>query len=116
MRRYVFLSLFLLSAFANGETLTTKNYIVEIKRHCAEGSVTCDNVSYIGTSKKSGNSIQLKGKTLHSRCADGKTPCRFYGYQFQNGNITYKVLESGLLQVIQNRESILVEEQGSWSY
>lgn len=116
MKKFILLSALMLSGAVSGETLTTENYVIEIERHCQEGEVTCDNVSYVGVSKKSGNRIELKGKTLHSLCADGVTPCRFQGYQFKNGNITYKVLESGLLQVIQNNKDILIEEQGEWSY
>lgn len=116
MKKFMLLSAFILSGAAFGDMLTTEHYIVEIERHCQEGSVTCDKVSYVGVSKTSGNRIELKGKTLHSLCADGVTPCRFQGYQFKNGNTTYKVFESGLLQVIQNNETVLVEEQGDWSY
>jgi len=116
MKKLILLGAFILSGTAAAETLTTENYIVEIERHCQEGEVTCDNVSYLGISKKSGNRIELEGKTLHSLCTDGVTPCRFLGYQFNNGNTTYKVFESGLLQVIQNNKDVLIEERGEWSY
>ena len=99
-----------------GSTLTTKNYIVTISRLCPEGSVTCDNVKYVGVSKKSGNIIKLNGTTLHTMCTDGKTPCHFQGYEFKNGNITYRVLERGLLQVIQGESRVLLEEKGTWDY
>lgn len=114
--RFFAIALFFLANTAFGEMLETENYKVVITKHCDEGEVSCEDISYIGTSKRSGNSIILKGKTLHQTCADGITPCRFLGYRFQNGNITYKVYESGLLQVIREPQEILLEEQGNWSY
>lgn len=102
------------AAFAN--TLETENYIVVVTNNCKEGDVSCEDVTYLGRSKRSDKSISLKGKTLHQTCADGITPCRFLGYRFKNGNITYNVYESGLLQVIRDHHEILLEEQGSWSY
>lgn len=106
----------LLTTTANASTLTTKNYTITIETHCEEGSVSCDNVTYVGTSHRSGNSITLQGTTWHTLCADGVTPCRFLGYQFRNANIEYHVFESGLLQVIQQGNTTLIEEQGTWSY
>ena len=97
-------------------TLTTENYTVTITQQCPEGHVTCDKVKYLGVSKKTGSSIVLNGTTLHTKCADGETPCRFLGYEFKNGNITYRVLERGLLQVIKNKTEVLLEEKGTWSY
>jgi len=107
-------SLFLCFQISAASTLTTQNYIVEITQNCAEGHVTCDDVTYHGVSKKTGAAITLKGTTKHSICADGVTPCRFLGYEFKNGDITYLVLESGLLQVVRGEDEVLVEETGEW--
>lgn len=96
-------------------TLETDNYIVEIHTHCEEGVVGCEDVTYKGTSKRSGNSIELKGREWHSICADGVTPCRFIGYIFESGNVTYAVYQDGTLKVTQG-ENILVEESGEWTY
>lgn len=104
----------LYSQMSLAETLTTKNYIVTVNNNCEEGNVTCDNVTYQGISKQTGKAITLKGSTKHSMCADGVTPCRFLGYEFKNGNVTYLVLESGLLQVFQGESEVLLEEQGEW--
>jgi hypothetical protein len=98
------------------DTLTTQHYVVTITVHCAEGSVTCDNVSYHGKSRNSGHEIKLVGTTVHSLCADGLTPCRFIGYRFPNGDVTYTVYESGLLEVVRGADEILVEEFGEWTY
>lgn len=95
-------------------TLTTKNYVVTVTNNCEEGTVTCDNVTYHGISKQTGKAITLKGSTKHTMCSDGVTPCRFLGYEFKNGNVTYLVLESGLLQVFKGESEVLLEEQGKW--
>ena len=108
--------LFLISAFAATQQLDTPNYKVEIQQLCPEGEVQCQNVVYIGISKVSGASIKLTGSAWHSLCADGVTPCRFLGYQFNNGRIRYLVHESGLLQVIGSSGKVLLEEQGVWHY
>ncbi len=109
----VLMTLFATSALA--ETLTTDNYVIVIKRNCPEGYLTCHNVSYSGISKKSGKTIQLKGSTMHTTCADGVTPCRFIGYEFKNNGYTYTVFGDGRLQVLNGADKVLIEEQGRWS-
>ncbi|WP_171018851.1 hypothetical protein ACONUD_01185 [Microbulbifer harenosus] len=106
---------FLLVSPVVADTLVTDNYTIKIQVNCPEGNVTCDDVSYHGTSHKSGEQLSLKGKTISKTCADGVTPCQFLGYQFKNGNTIYKVLESGQLLVEQNGKT-LVDESGAWSY
>ncbi|RQW65174.1 hypothetical protein EES38_01335 [Vibrio viridaestus] len=110
----ILLALFSLSG--QGAVLDTPNYIVDIELHCAEGNVSCDNVTYKGVSKRSSNQIILKGHTLHRSCSDGKTPCQFVGYEFVNGKVQYRVFETGLLQVKNNHGVTLIEEQGQWNY
>jgi len=100
---------------ALAQTLVTENYIIEIKNNCIEGVVVCDDITYIGTSKTSDNHIELSGQTHHAMCADGVTPCRFLGYIFVNGNVTYFVDQAGAIKVTQN-ETVLVEETGEWVY
>ncbi len=114
--RYCFIIylLTLVSTSAVASTLTTSSYNVTVSQNCTEGNVTCDDVSYKGVSRKTGKSIELNGTTMHSMCADGVTPCRFLGYEFVNGDITYKVLESGILQVIRGDSEVLLEEKGTW--
>lgn len=93
--------------------LETPSYSVNIEVLCAEGDVSCDQVRYSGRSKKSGKAITLKGKTAHTLCADGVSPCRFLGYRFQHGKLSYFVSDDGLLQVTQGGKT-LVEETGQW--
>jgi hypothetical protein len=116
MKLMLFPLLLVFSAFTSAQQLDTPNYSVEIQQLCPEGEVQCQNVLYKGTSKISGASIELKGTAWHSICADGVTPCRFLGYQFNNGRIRYLVHESGLLQVIGRSGTVLLEEQGVWDY
>jgi hypothetical protein len=115
MRRVVLF--FLCCSFASAllaSTLNTPSFTVTIASHCEEGNVTCDNVSYLGVSKKTGNSVSLKGKTIHTRCKDG-SPCRFLGYEFRSGRTFYRVLEEGRLEVSQGNK-VLVDEKGDWDW
>jgi hypothetical protein len=118
MKKIIALSGLILLFFPNlalAETFTSENYAIAIEQNCAEGEVTCDNVSYQGVAKKTGNRIELKGSTWHSMCPDGVTPCQFLGYWFENGNTSYSVSVFGLLQ-IRRGDEIIVQEQGVWSY
>jgi len=99
-------------------TLTTDHFAVTISQHCEEGVVTCDDVSYSGVNRKTGKEIHLTGSTWHTTCADGVTPCRFLGYRFTNGNVTYLVHEDGTLEVTQTVNGDverLVHERGVWA-
>ena len=98
---------------AHADTLTTRSFSIQIQVNCAEGDVVCDDVTYRGGNRRSGESISLRGKTLHSLCADGVTPCRFLGYEFRNGPFRYLVFESGGLRVTRGNK-VLVDESGEW--
>lgn len=95
------------------QRLVTDSFEVTIDTRCKEGTVGCDKVHYTGVHRKTGRSIKLVGQEMHSRCADGVTPCRFLGYSFRNGDVTYAVLEDGTLLVRQG-ERVLVQERGTW--
>jgi hypothetical protein len=105
----------LIAGQASASTLTTPSFVIQIKVNCAEGNVTCEDVTYVGTSRKSGKTITLRGKTKQRMCADGVTPCQFLGYEFKNGATYYRVLEDGNLLVMQ-REKVLLEEKGEWAW
>jgi hypothetical protein len=107
------MSLLLGMSLARAATLTTPSFIVEVTVNCEEGNVTCDDVGYVGTSKKTGKRIKLHGKTMHTLCADGVTPCRFLGYEFRNGKTRYQVLDDGTLLVVQGKKTLL-NEKGEW--
>ncbi len=99
--------------FARADTLTTASFSVQITVNCAEGDGVCDDVSYRGVNRRSGKSLVLRGKTMHSLCADGVTPCRFLGYEFRKGPFQYVVYENGGLLVTRGKK-VLVEESGEW--
>ena len=46
--------------------LTTPSFTITIDVRCPEGNVTCDDVRYVGVSRKSGQSIRLTGRTHHT--------------------------------------------------
>ncbi|MGA4633776.1 hypothetical protein ACPA5B_07810 [Pseudomonas solani] len=95
------------------QTLETPGYRIEIIDQCEEGTVGCDNVLYRGTSKKSGNTLELKGRQLMRMCVDGVTPCHSLGYEFNNGDTHYFVSEDGHLSVTRGKRT-LVDQQGEW--
>ena len=113
MRKVLLTGLFLCAATAQAqEVLQTPSFTVTIVG-CAEGEVSCDNVKYLGVSRKTGNALSLTGKTLHTLAADGVTPGRFLGWQFRSGLTTYTVREEGVLDVRKGGK-MLVSEQGRW--
>ena len=97
------------------DTLKTKSFIIEITHSCEEGCVSCDKISYLGRSKKTGESMALRGRTLHTIGSDGTTPSRFQGYRFTNGSIVYSVGSDGTLTIMDG-DRLLVKEQGKWSF
>lgn len=97
-----------------GATLTTTNYVVTITSQCEEGQVTCDNVTYSGRSKLSGEELELQGETMHLLCGDQQTPCRFLGYRFYNEGYEYQVFDSGVLRV-RRGDKLVLDERGQWS-
>ncbi|MFB2895641.1 hypothetical protein ACE1CI_22270 [Aerosakkonemataceae cyanobacterium BLCC-F50] len=100
---------------ANAETLKTKNFLVKITRTCPEGYVTCDRVKYYCQNLKTGKSINLIGKTIHTTGVDGVTPGRFLGYEFRNKNYLYRVTVDGTLLIYQGKKLIL-KEPGNLTY
>ena len=98
---------------ASADTLDLALYRIEVVKHCDEHDVVCDNVSYVGTNKKTGKSITLRGRTLHSLCADGVTPCHFQGYEFKNGATRYLVMADGDFSILRGKKVVL-NERGAW--
>lgn len=104
-----------LAAGGGPSRLTTPTYVIEITEHCAEGEVGCDRVTYVGTNKKSRQSITLKGKAIMRMCADLVTPCSHEGYEFKKGNVAYRVMPDGAL-VVSRSSKVLLEEKGVWRW
>ena len=95
-------------------TLETKSFSISIEVKCEEGEVTCDNVKYVGTNKKTGESVELTGKTAHHMDKEGN-PGRFLGYIFKNKGVTYFLSDEGSLRVTKGDE-VLLEENGTWTW
>jgi hypothetical protein len=104
--------LIFVAASSPADTLTTPSYKITIVG-CGEYEVSCDTVKYVGVSRKTGKSITLTGRTVHTTGPDGVTPAHFLGYEFKSGKTTYFVGEDGEFQVTQGT-NILVEEHGTW--
>lgn len=67
-------------------TFSGKKYTAKITEHCAEGNVSCEDVTYDSRSKTTGKGIVLKGETVGVNCPD---ICDFRGYIFNNGAYKY---------------------------
>jgi hypothetical protein len=115
MKRFALMAALLVSVHTaqagNTATLITPSFVVEIDVKCAEGNVTCDDVIYTGTSKKTGKRIRLRGKTLHT--SNRGVPSQFIGYEFQSGRTSYRVTQGGQLTIALG-EKVLVDEKGEW--
>ena len=103
------------SSVAFGETLTTDNFTIQIERGCEEGVVTCNKIKFtyspVGFKKKQ----VVMGKTVHTKCADGITPCAFQGYEFRADGAIYFIYNSGVLEVTDPDGNQLLVEQGKWN-
>lgn len=93
--------------------IKTKSFAITITENCPEGEIGCEDVSYVGTSLKTGKSIRLKGSSVMRLCADGVTPCGHEGYRFMSGKTEYRILADATLVVSQGKK-ILVNEAGEW--
>jgi hypothetical protein len=71
-------------------------------------------VKYVGTNKKSGETVELTGKTAHRTGADG-TPGQFLGYVFKNKGVQYFLSEEGVLRITKGDDVLLVEH-GTWTW
>ena len=104
------------SSTAWGETLTTGTYTIVIEVLCEEGNVTCDKVEFSMEVAGSDQNLKYTGNTMHSKCADGVTPCAFQGYEFAVDGATYILYNSGVLVVIDKKGNQVLSEQGTWTY
>lgn len=90
---------------ATAETIRTKNFEIKITRHCEEGNISCDRVTYVGKSLRTGKSISLTGKTLNR-----SQSYTFLGYEFRNGIYTYFISNHNVLMIYKGGRVILREE------
>ena len=104
-----------IAAFGQIGVFETQSYRIQIEVRCREDVIMCNNVRYVGTNKKTGKSIRLRGRTVHSYASDGVTPTQFQGYSFTNGSTEYFVSEQGYLEVRRGGK-ILFYEEGKWDW
>ncbi|MEP0177853.1 MAG: hypothetical protein ABJH28_10890 [Paraglaciecola sp.] len=107
---------FSLSLAVNAESLITQSYEIAVKWKCGEGFVSCENIEFSVKNKTGGMTNTYTGKSSHSVCADGVTPCKFQGYEFKVGNLNYSLYMRGLLEVLNNNDELVLSEKGEWHY
>ena len=94
--------------------METENFTVTIKGSCDLGLFGCDQVSYTGINKRTGMAINLMGREFlkHDQAKYMDLP---EGFLFENGNIHYTVLYSGVLRVTDiSNGNVLLDESGKW--
>jgi len=104
------------SSVVFGETLITDNFTIQIEHGCKEGEVTCEKIKFTYSPAGIEQKKIVMGKSLHTKCADGITPCAFQGYEFLADGAKYVIYKSGVLEVIDNENNQLLVEQGKWHY
>ena len=97
-------------------TLITDNFTILIEPECEEGNVTCDQVKFIYSTVGFETKQTAFGSTVHTKCADGITPCAFQGYEFAADDAKYFIHNSGVLEVLDKDGNQLLVEQGKWQY
>jgi hypothetical protein len=95
--------------------LLTPQFVVVVVERCPEGDVACNDVTYTGVNRKTGESIFLKGQAWVRLCADRVTPCQHLGWEFKNGDLTYRVQESPAVLQVERRGKTLLEQKGKWA-
>jgi len=115
--KYLYIIIFiLLSLSASAESLITPSYEIVVEWKCGEGYVSCDNIEFHVTNKVDQSSNTYIGKSNHSVCADGVTPCKFQGYEFDVGELNYSLYLRGLIEVVKNSNQVVLSEKGEWHY
>ncbi len=112
--KYILTLLLLVSFGVHAERLITPSYEIEIGE-CPEGYVSCDTIQFTVKDIKTGVISNYMGKTMHTTCEDGETPCRFLGYSFQGDRGHYFLSSYGTLVIDDQSGQAIMEEQGQWS-
>lgn len=89
---FTFISLVSANCYADGYKLHPgirsfegEKFEIELKAHCPETSVTCNDVSYEAINKKTGEKLHLKGRLLSNPTKDRQW------YEFENGKYLYQL-------------------------
>ena len=96
--------------WAQAGKLVSPSYDVTIQTLCPEGYVSCDRLVLRGVHKSTGRRLHLKGRSMHSMCADGVTPCRHLGDQFEGRSYVYFFSSEGWLLVKDSKGRLLLRE------
>ena len=115
MKKLLALALFFISCALHAEILTTPTYEIAVGA-CPEGYVSCSAVDFVVTNLATGATSTYQGKTRHSLCKDGVTPCQFLGYQFSGKDRKFTLSVNGSLEINYTDGKDCVFEQGQWSY
>ena len=116
MRNIIAAILLIWPVLVSAESLVTESYNIGIKWLCGEGYVSCDNIEFEVLVKKPGSTNKYIGQSNHSLCADGVTPCKFQGYQFESDIGHFVIYSNGTLEVNEQSGQAIVEEKGQWQY
>ncbi|RJT44328.1 hypothetical protein [Rahnella woolbedingensis] len=65
-------------------TFQGQKFEIELKAHCPETRLACNDVSYEAINKKTGERLHLKGRVLTNYYSHD-----FRGFEFKNGNYIY---------------------------
>ncbi|OPX55361.1 hypothetical protein SAMN02745127_01581 [Oceanospirillum multiglobuliferum] len=114
--KYVLIFIAVMSSVAFAETLITDSFTIQIERDCEEGEVTCDMMRFIYSPTDIEKKQIAIGRTVHTTCADGITPCAFQGYEFMTDGAKYFIYNSGILEITDIKNKPLLVEQGRWQY
>lgn len=112
--KYLILGLLICSLNVFAETLITANFTIDISHECEEGVVSCDRIKFTYSPTGFEKKQVVIGSTVHTKCADGVTPCAFQGYEFLADGAKYRIYNSGVLKVLDENGNQLLLEQGEW--
>lgn len=101
------------AASAGERVLITPSYELKMDSRCVEGEVSCSQYTLQGRERHNGEPLMLQGRSMHTTCADGVTPCRFLGYRFDQPERSFLITEDGLLNIYHG-DSLILHEQGRW--
>ena len=100
---------------ASAAVLVTEQFVIVVVERCPEGDVTCNNVSYTGINRKTGEAISLKGQAWVRMCADTVTPCEHVGWQFKSGEFTYRVRATPPSLEVERGGKTVIEQKVVWT-
>ena len=108
--------LLILPAFTHAGELVTPSAKAIITQLCEEGEVTCSKVKLELIEISSDTTLHAFGKTRHSKCRDGTTPCTFQGWEFynKNGVATIFITSAGTVTMKSQEGEVTFEESGTW--